>query len=202
MAKDGTMRGGKRAGAGRKPKALKNKIVEGKVSLQKHSCNYPGCTKLTEGDYCEEHAKPVLKKASGKADLSELPEMKDYMCEKQCGGEKLDTKEIFAETWNWLKGCGCENAVGVQLVRDYAMSVARWIQCEHAVSKTGLLGKHPTTGGEIASPYVVMSQNYMKQVNNLRCQIYQIVKEHCSDEWGGAAQDDVMERLLSRKPRK
>jgi ribosomal protein S3AE len=46
-----------------------------------------------------------------------------------------------------------------------------------------------------------MSQNYMKQVNQLWYQIYQIVKENCLGDYSGATpQDDVMERLLrSRK---
>ena len=33
MAKDGTVRGGARAGAGRKSKALADKIIEGKAEL-------------------------------------------------------------------------------------------------------------------------------------------------------------------------
>ena len=59
------------------------------------------------------------------------------------------------------------------------------------------LAKHPTTGNAIASPYVSMSQQYMKQVNQVWYQIYQVVKENCSVAWQGATpQDDVMERLL------
>ena len=34
MAKDGTQRGGARPGAGRKPKALKEKLLEGRIKLQ------------------------------------------------------------------------------------------------------------------------------------------------------------------------
>src|SRR5699024_10508989 len=57
--------------------------------------------------------------------------------------------------------------------------------------------KHPTTGNAIASPYVSMSQQYMKQVNQIWYQFYQVVKENCSVEWQGSTpQDDVMERLL------
>lgn len=42
-----------------------------------------------------------------------------------------------------------------------------------------------------------MSQNFMSQTNRLWMEIYQIVKENCSNEYGGATpQDDVMERLL------
>ena len=40
-------------------------------------------------------------------------------------------------------------------------------------------------------------QQYMKQVNQIWYQIYQVVKENCSVEWQGSTpQDDVMERLL------
>ena len=60
-----------------------------------------------------------------------------------------------------------------------------------------ILAKHPTTGAAIASPYVSMSQSYMKQTNYCWMQIYQIVKENCSVEFqGNTPQDDVMERLL------
>ena len=49
-------------------------------------------------------------------------------------------------------------------------------------------------------PYVAMSQNFMSQTNRLWMEIYQIVKENCSSEYGGATpQDDVMERLLSAR---
>ena len=48
-----------------------------------------------------------------------------------------------------------------------------------------------------------MSQNFMSQTNRLWMEIYQIVKENCSSEYGGATpQDDVMERLLSAPERK
>ena len=60
---------------------------------------------------------------------------------------------------------------------QYAVSVSRWIQCEECISEYGFLAKHPTTGNAIASPYVSMSQQYMKQVNQIWYQIYQVVKE-------------------------
>ncbi len=39
-----------------------------------------------------------------------------------------------------------------------------------------------------------MSQNYMKQINNLWYQIFQIVKENCEGDVGTA--EDAMEKLL------
>lgn len=87
-------------------------------------------------------------------------------------------EEVYNETFAWLKARGCEKLVTVQMVEQYAMSVSRWIQCEEIVSSTGFLAKHPTTGAAIASPYVSMSQSYMKQTNYCWMQIYQIVKEN------------------------
>ena len=181
MAKDGTARGGPRIGNGRKPKALSEKINTGN----------PGGRKLTVMEL------PADSDLTGE----DMPEIKEYMKERQKNGEEFDAAEIFEETWNWLKERGCEKLVSTQLIRSYAMSVSRWIQCEHAISEYGFLAKHPTTGNAMQSPYVAMSQNYMKQVNNLWYQIFQIVKENCSTEFSGnTPQDDVMERLLrSRK---
>ena len=79
------------------------------------------------------------------------------------------------------------------------MSVARWIQCEEAISEYGFLAKHPTTGNAMQSPYVAMSQNYMKQVNQVWFQIYQIVKDNAQDYSGANPQDDLMERLLTAR---
>ena len=76
------------------------------------------------------------------------------------------------------------------------MSVARWIQCEEAVSEFGFLAKKPS-GTVISSPYVTMGREYMKQANAAWFQIFQVVKENCAVELSGRTpQDDVMERLL------
>ena len=97
----------------------------------------------------------------------------------------------------WLAERKCATLVSPQLLERYAMSVARWIQCEEAISDFGFLAKHPTTGNAIQSPYVAMSQNFMSQTNRLWMEIYQIVKENCATEYSGATpMDDAMERLL------
>lgn len=44
--------------------------------------------------------------------------------------------------------------------------------------------------------HVAMSQNYMKQANQIWNQIFQIVRENCSVEFQGNSQDDMMENLL------
>jgi len=177
MAKDGTARGGARPGSGRKPKALSEKIEAGN----------PGGRQLTVLEFPDE------------ADLkgADMPAPKEYMKAKQKTGKDLCAEEVFRDTWKWLKERGCEKVVNTQLIEQYAMMVSRWIQCEECISEYGFLAKHPTTGNAIASPYVAMSQQYMKQVNQTWYQIFQIVKENCTVDYNGASpQDDVMERLL------
>jgi hypothetical protein len=176
MAKDGTNRGGARVGAGRKSKALSEKIHEGRDA---------SVVQLPEA--------PELEGA-------DMPPVKYYMTVTQKSGIDLDAKEVYEETWNWLKARRCQDLVGGQLIGQYAMAVARWIQCEMAVSEYGFLAKHPTTGAAIASPYVAMSREYMKQVNQTWYQIFQIVKENNSATYQGASpQDDLMERLLTAR---
>lgn len=180
MARDGTARGGPRAGSGRKSKALTEKMETGN----------PGGRKLKVMELPDT---PDLKG-------EDVPDPKDYLSAKQKNGSPLCADEVFKETWLWLKERGCEKLISTQLIEQYAMSVARWLQCEQAISDYGFLAKHPTTGAACASPYVAMSQQYMKQVNQVWFQIFQIVKENCSVEFQGTPQDDMMERLLrSRK---
>ena len=171
MAKDGTNRGGVRVGAGRKKKPLEEKILEGQA-IEKVNLSI-----LNSSD--------------------EMPPPKEYLSSVQKNGEKLCATEIYFEMWNWLKARGCESLIDTQLLEQYSVCMARWKQCEEAISKSGLKGRHPTTGGEMASVYVRMSQDYLKLSAQLRYQIYSTVKENFS--FASLSQDssnDNMEILL------
>ena len=176
MAKDGTNRGGPRPGTGPKKKALMDKINDGTADGEK-----------------------ILPQP---ADIEgyDIPPVKDYLKAKQKSGKDLCAEDVFIATYKWLKNCGCEKLVTLQQIEQYAMSVSRWIQCEEAISEFGFLAKHPTTGNAIASPFVAMSRDYMKQVNATWFAIHQIVKENCAVDYGGATpHDDLMERLLTAR---
>ena len=178
MAKDGTQRGGARPGAGRKPKALKEKLLEGRINGPETHLRFPG---------------DVPSQLSGE----DMPPVDDYMRAHQKNGIELRAEEVFRETTEWINSRGCRDLVNPQLVKQYAMAVARWIQCEEAISEFGFLAKHPTTGAAIASPYVTMENQYMKTINQCWYQIAAIVKEHSADGFGNSnPQDDLMERLL------
>ena len=173
MAKDGTRRGGARVGAGRKPKPLTDKISESK----------PAQSMLEPMELLPDD------------EISDLPLLKDFMTAEQKCGVSLDSETIYMELYHYLKSRGCETLVSQQLMEQYVMSVARWIQCEQAISATGFISKHPTTGGAIASPFVQMSQSYMKQINAIWYQINQIVKENSSGTY--QVSGDPMELLLN-----
>lgn len=177
MAKDGTMRGGARINSGPKGKSKAEKMLEGR--LETSASILPEPTEI-EG--------------------VGVPPIKEYLKAKQKNGKDICAEDVYKTTYIWLKKRGCETLVSTQLLEQYAMSVSRWIQCEEAISEYGFLAKHPTTGNAMQSPYVAMSQNYMKQVNQVWFQIYQIVKDNCSSDFGGAnPQDDLMEKLLQAR---
>ena len=177
MAKDGTVRGGPRPNSGRKPKAV----------AEKYAAGNPGGRKLTVIDPGD---------AVSKLDGVVMPPVKEYLKAVQKDGSTTCAEEIYKETWEWLRERRCEQFVTTQVIEQYAMTVARWVQCEEAVSSFGFLAKR-ANGSVISSPYVTMSREYMKQANNLWYQIYQVVKENCSVEFSGPTpQVDVMERLL------
>lgn len=111
MAKDGTNRGGARAGAGAKRKPLADKIAEGN----------PGRRKLTVIDFQDT------------ADLEgqPMPKPSAMLSATQKDGKTLVAAEVFEKTWTWLAERGCAALVSPQLLERYAMSVARWIQGSH-----------------------------------------------------------------------
>ena len=152
MAKDGTNRGGARIGAGKKSKSLSDKILDGQFTFPAVDANFDG--------------------------TFEPPPPKDYLTAEQKDGSELCSKQIYRETYRWLKSVGCEKLVAKQLVENYSMTMARHIQCENILSKFGMLAKHPTTGEPTTSPFVKMSIDYMKQASQLWYQIYSVVKEN------------------------
>jgi len=187
VAKDGTNRGGRRVRAGDKPLPLADKISAGKAA------------KVLAAP--ELHPEWMLEAddLDDAADLygEDMPTPSDYLSARQRDGKPLGADDLFRETWKWLKERGCEKFVNPRLIESYAQAFTRYIQCEEAISTYGLLGKHPTTGGAIASPFVQMSQSFQKQANLIWYEIFDIVKQNCTTAFVGNPQDDIMEALLS-----
>jgi hypothetical protein len=132
-----------------------------------------------------------------------MPKPHAFLFSDQRDGNHLQAAEIYKETWEWLKKIGCSSKVSAQLLERYAMCSARWIQTEELTSRLGFLSKHPTTGKPIPSPFINIGINYMNHAVRLWNEIFQIVKENCSADFGNPEpQDDLMERLLRARDRK
>lgn len=189
MAKDGTNRGGRRVRAGDKPQALADKIATGRAARILEAPDLRPESVLRAGNL------------SGATDLSgeEMPAPSEYLSARQKDGRPLGADVLFIETWKWLVERGCEKFVNPRLVEAFAQAFTRYIQCEEAISTYGLLGKHPTTGAAISSPFVQMSQSFQKQANLIWYEIFEIVKQNCTTAFVGNPQDDVMERLLNAR---
>ena len=141
--------GGKRQGAGRKKKPVTEKLAAA----------HPGSKKITVLDIPE---------VSG----VDMPKPHEFLSSEQRDGKSLQAKEIYTETWKWLKGIGCSAVVSPQLLERYSMCAARWIQCEETTSALGYLSKHPTTGKPIPSPFINIGINYMKHDDTFYPVIY------------------------------
>ncbi|MDR1628546.1 MAG: P27 family phage terminase small subunit [Oscillospiraceae bacterium] len=178
MSKDGTYRGGRRAKSGKKPQPLAEKIASGNKALILDASEFENIADLKAED---------------------MPKPDDYLTAKQKDGKPLGADKIYKETWNWLKKRRCEKFVNPRLLEAYSQAFARYIQCEEAISIYGFLGKHPTTGGAIANPFVQISLSFQKQANLLWYEIFDIVKQNCTTDFVNTPQDDVMEQLLSSK---
>lgn len=167
-------RGGARPGAGRKKSAVREKAENGN----------PGGRRLEVLDIPE-------------VEGVDMPKPHEFLSAEQRDGSTLQAEEIYTETWEWLKKVGCAAKVSPQLLERYAMCSARWIQCEEMTNRMGFLSKHPTTQKPIPSPFINIGINYMNQAVRLWNEIFQIVKENCSTDYGEISpQDDLMERLL------
>lgn len=186
MARDGTNRGGRRVRAGDKPAPASEKIQKGQqVRILKKDIPTLSPTELEAVDLPE----------GAVMNGADMPKPSDYLSARQKNGIPLGADEIYKETWLWLKERNCEKLVNPRLIEAYAQAFARYIQCEEATSTYGLLGKHPTTGGVITSPFVQMSQQYQKSANLIWYEIYDIVKQNCTEVFEDNP-NDTMELLL------
>jgi hypothetical protein len=186
VARDGTYRGGRRVRAGDKPAPAAEKIASGrKAEIMINDLPDLDCEELDAVDLPEG---AVLEGA-------DMPKPGDYLSARQKNGKPLGADIIYKETWLWLKKRRCENLVNPRLIESYAQNFARYIQCEDAISTYGLLGKHPTTGGVVTSPFVQMSRQFQKAANLIWYEIFDVVKQNCTEEFEDNP-NDTMELLL------
>ena len=110
MAKDGTNRGGARPGAGRKPKALKEKLDAGN----------PGNHPLRRLDIPEN------------IEGVDMPKPHDFLSAEQRDGKPLGADEIYTKMCRWLGKLGCDTKELMKLTLEQRIAhgghpVLRWM---------------------------------------------------------------------------
>lgn len=171
--------GGARTGAGRKSKSLMAK-------LENNSGHRP--------------IKYIPMETLSEINGEDIPEPSEWLADKTKNSQRESmAQKIYEDTWLWLKERKCDHLVTKEQIEQYASSVARYVQCEEGISAFGLLAKHATTNMPIPSPYVAMSEKFLRRANGLWAGIYQIVKENCSVPFGTTEEDDIMLKLLRGK---
>lgn len=96
---------------------------------------------------------------------------------QRAGDAALQAAQVYAEISAWLASRHFREYVTDHALQMYSMAVARWIQAEEAVSRTGFLAKHPTTGAPVTSPYVSMTLEYQRQAQSAWWTIYNMIKD-------------------------
>ena len=165
-------RGGKRPGAGRKAKGVAEKAASGR--------------KLTVLDIPE-------------MDGSDMPKPDEILSATQKDGTKLKAAEIYEAVWKWLEKLNATAYVSPQVIEQYAMCRARWLQCEEMTNELGFLSRHPTTNKPITSPFINIGINYMNQATRQWDAIMQTVKENCSADYTGFNPNDDLDKMLHER---
>ena len=99
--------------------------------------------------------------------------------------------QLFDELSEWLSSKGCN--VQPRLIEEYALAIARWRDVEKIISADGFIAPHPTTGADMASPLVGVSNTYFKQMHAAWYAIWDVIKQSAEPETA----KDEMEELLS-----
>src|SRR5690625_6744872 len=100
-----------------------------------------------------------------------MPPPREMLSATEKDGSTLEAAEIYEETWNWLNERDCAHLIMPQLLERYAMSAARWMQCEAAVTEFGFLAKHPTTGNAMQSPRSEEHTSELQSRGHLVCRL-------------------------------
>ena len=166
-------RGGARPGAGRKKSAVKEKAENGN----------PGGRRLEVLDIPE-------------VEGVDMPKPHEFLSAEQRDGSTLQAEEIYTETWEWLRRWAARR--GVAPASGAVRHVQRPLDSVRGDDKPhGFPLQAPNYPEADSVPVHQHRINYMNQAVRLWNEIFQIVKENCSTDYGEVSpQDDLMERLL------
>jgi hypothetical protein len=153
MAKDGTLRGGRRVGAGHPRSPLTEKLLTGN------------------------HGKPITHLKVLPSDEEQKPDG-FIMLDGIEGGFEIPTAEsIYTIMRDFLERTGCVDVVPISLVEDFAFLRRSYLECEYMNRKKGRL----IDGSR--SPYVAMALDYQKASLQVFNHIWSIVEKNSAEQY-------------------
>ena len=167
-------RGGKRTGAGRKPKALAEKILDGN----------PGKRDIKINKFAGKTTAEVNKKQD-----DYIPEYID-MVAKECGEQLPTANEILKFILDFTKSAGCEKLIAPFLLEDFAFLRRSYLECEYMNKCLGRIASKKR------SPYVVMAIDYHKEMMSVWNNIWSIVSKNTETNY--ESKNDFLEMLTKR----
>jgi len=178
--------GGKRPGAGRPRKPLTTKIKEG-IGVVSHKK-----PKVLDFPDADDKSKIKESKNNQKSKTDTLPSFLDMVSKE--GGDNLPcATEIYLQTLEWITSAGCERFVPKQLIEDFAFTRRSYLESEYMNKKLGRV----MTGGK-ASPYVRSSLEYLKATTTLYREIWSIVAQNSTTDFGGNKGNAFLDLLTNR----
>jgi hypothetical protein len=148
--------GGFRIGAGRKPKALAEKLFDGN----------PGKREIRVNKFNPENGIE-----SGQEYEENIPEYID-IATKEGGNMIPGSTEIYIYLLDYIKKSGCRNLIADFLIEDFAVLRRSYLECEY-MNKT--LGR---IYSKKRSPYVDMAIAYHKEMMAVYSQIWNIISRN------------------------
>ena len=174
--------GGKRPGAGRPRKPLTTRIEEGigTVSHRKPQVlEFPEKNQNSKNQNNQKSKQP-------------LPTFLE-MASKEGGDDLPSAALIYEQTLEWVISAGCEKFVPKQLIEDFAFTRRGYLESEYMNKKLGRL----VQGGK-QSPYVKTALEYMKVSLAYYREIFSIVAQNSTTDFGGNGSNAFLDMLRTR----
>lgn len=163
--------GGGRIGAGRKPRGLATKVLDGK------SAKF-----IPMNDFSDVKC--------------DVPQADNFLSKKPIDdGDAFTPELIYTNTYKWLHSVGCDKLVPQELVVKYSWAWARYKYCESHIINEGEVVTCEANGGKMINPYSKYVDMYSKQAESSWLLIYNIVKENATEDFNNLS-DDPMEKML------
>lgn len=167
-------KGGHRTNAGRKPKALTEKLLDGN----------PGRRDIKVNKF-----KPYCFEANNAKNHINLPEYID-MVSKEGGDTLPKAGEIYCFIAEFLKSSGCEHLIADFLLEDFAFLRRAYLECEYMNKKMGRIASQKR------SPYVVMAIDYHKEMMSVYSQIWNVISKNSEANY--ESKNNFFEMLTNR----